>query len=430
MSGTTQLFRPQAVHSVAVDSEYKDALKVMRPALWWAGLFVGALTIAAVVWSAFFTIPVSVAGQGIILVPEGIVDVVANAGGQVQELSVATGQVVTTDMVVARLGQPDTELNLEVAIGELADARKFLAQLNDFHTRDVSSRNAARDARSRALRDRVQAMTERRDALVEQGKDIGRLVEGGSVPRDRLLNINHEILLTTGQISDAENELGTISTNSAIEATAEQRERLEAVRHFTEAERKVSTLTEQLARMETVRSPFAGRVIEAKVNVGQMVQPGTPVIAVERTKPGEVSAGRVVVAYVDAADGKKIRTGMPVEISPATTRREEHGFIRGTVTHVSDVPASSAGMLRALQNDRLVQTFLQTLGAPFEVTVSLDIDPTDSSQFAWSSQRTNPPSIDSGTMAEVRVTTRSSSLLSLAVPALKYMGIDAEDNRQ
>lgn len=428
MSGTAQLFRPQAVHAVATDSEYKDALKVMRPALWGAGLFVTALTIAAVVWSAFFTIPVSVAGQGIILAREGIVDVVANAGGQVQDLSVGTGDMVTAGMVVAKVSQPDTALNLAIAEGERADARKFLEQLVDFHARDIASREEARAGRTRTLRERVQAMSERRDALSTQRKDIDRLVESGVVPRDRLMSINQEILLTSGQISDAENELGTMAANAAIEATTEQRERLEAERRVTEAERKVASLKEQLARMEAVRSPFTGRVVEAKANVGQMVQPGTPVIAIERQKPGEASAGRVVVAYVGAADGKKISVGMPVEISPTTTRREEHGFIRGKVTHVSDVPASSAGMFRALQNDRLVQTFLQTLGAPFEVTVALETDPADPSRFLWSSQRADPPAIDSGTMVEVRITTRATSLLSLAVPALKYLGPDAEDS--
>ncbi len=37
---------------------------------------------------------------------------------------------------------------------------------------------------------------------------------------------------------------------------------------------------------------------------------------------------------------------MAVEISPSSTRREEHGVIRGRIERVADVPASSAGLLR------------------------------------------------------------------------------------
>ncbi|MDF2096112.1 NHLP bacteriocin system secretion protein [Aquibaculum arenosum] len=402
----------------------------MRPALWGAGLVVAALTLAAVVWSGFFRIPIAVSGQGIILAPAGIADVVANAPGQVRELAVQPGHEITEGAVVARISQPDVDLNLAVARGELEDARTFLNQLTDFHQRDVASRDAARAARARSLRERIEATKGRRDALIAQGRDLQQLVEKGLVRRDRLLDLNHEILIAEGQIADAEDELEAIASNAAIEATEEQRERLEAERRITEALRKVRSLTEQLERMGAVRSPFVGRVVESKVNVGQMVESGTPVITLERRDPEQTSRVPIVVTYVEAADGKKIQPGMEVEISPSTTTREEHGFIRGTVTHVSDVPASSAGMLRALQNDHLVQSFVQRLGAPFEVTVLPESHPDGSGRLMWSSQRPNPPRIESGTMAEVRITTRSNSLLSLAIPAFKYLGADPEDQTE
>lgn len=422
MAKSTDLFRPQAMASLASEGVYKDALRVMRPGLWFAGLFIAVIIAGGLVWSAFFTLPVSVNGQGILLSSGGVADVVANAGGQVHELAVAPGENVVPDMIVARISQPDVELELEVAKGQLADARKFRNELTRFQQQDLSTRDDAREARSASLGQRIAAMTERRDALVVQRDGLERLVGTGVVTRDRLMGANQEILVITSQISDAQDELASQRSSAAIETTAQERERLDANRAVTEAERKVTTLSEQLDRMGAVRSPFGGRVVEAKANVGQMVQSGTPILTLERALPGQSTPTPVVIAYVGAADGKKIQPGMAVEISPSTTRREEHGFIQGTVTHVSDVPASSAGMLRTLQNDRLVQTFVQALGAPFEVTIALKTEPADATRPVWSSPRPNPPEIDSGTMAEIRVTTRSTSLLALAIPALKYGG--------
>jgi HlyD family secretion protein len=418
MARSIDLFRPQAVHSLASEGIYTDALKVMRPGTWFAGLLVVAVIVGGLVWSAFFTIPVSVNGQGILLSSGGVADVVANAGGQVHDLTVVPGDTVTPDMVVARISQPDVELELDVARGQLADARTFLDELVRFQEQDLSTRDAARQARSVSLNQRILAMTERRDALIEQREGLERLLGTGV----RLMGANQEILVINTQISEAQDELATLSSNAAIEATREERERLEANRAVAETQRRVTTLSAQLDRMGAVRSPFGGRVVEAKANVGQMVQAGTPVLTLERSLAGDSRPTPIVVAYVGAADGKKIVPGMAVEISPSTTRREEHGFIRGTVTYVSDVPASSAGMLRTLQNDRLVQTFVQSLGAPFEVTIALQTEPDDGARPMWSSPRPNPPQIDSGTMAEIRVTTRSTSLLALAIPALRYGG--------
>jgi HlyD family secretion protein len=425
MAVSPDLFRPQAIAALDAEGTYKDALKVMRPGLWGAGLLLVAIIIGGLVWSAFFSIPVTVNGQGIFLSSAGVADVVANAGGQVHELAVSPGDFVEPDMVVARISQPDVELELAVAQGRLADAEQFRDELTRFQSQDLESRDAARTTRSASLENRIAALTERRDALIAQRNDLDGLVGSGVITRDRLMGLNQDILVINSQISEAADELSSLASTAAIETTASERERLDADRAVTEAQRQVTTLTEQLARMGVVRSPFGGRVVETKVNVGSMVQPGTPVLTIERQEANGAPSTPVVIAYVGAADGKKITPGMSVEVSPSTTRREEHGFIRGTVTAVSDVPASSAGMLRTLQNDRLVQTFIQSMGAPFEVTIALQTDAEDPNRLLWSSPRPNPPDVDSGTMAEIRVTTRTTPLLALAIPALRYAGGDA-----
>lgn len=410
---------------MAASHVYKDALTVMRPRMWGAGLFIVTLLIAAIVWSAFFRVPVSVNGQGILLAPGGMIDVVADAGGQVRALDVAPGDAVEPDTVVAHINQPELDLKLSVARSELLDAEKFRTDLIQFQQRDAKNRQTRRSARETSLTNRVSAVKERRDALADQRAGLYRLVENGTVVRERLMSIDQDLLIMNSQIAEAEDERVAMASEAAIKETEDERARLEADRRVAEARRSVATIEQQLARMGAVRSPFAGRVVETKVNVGQVVQPGTAVVALERKPERTASKLPFVVAYVSASDGKKIRKGMAVEVSPATTRREEHGFVIGHVAQVSEVPASSAGMMRRLQNDRLVQTFLHDLGAPFEVTIVLDSDPRNDDKPLWSSRLGTSPPIDSGTLAQVRVTVRSTSLLAMAIPALQYVDADA-----
>ncbi|MEN2976336.1 NHLP bacteriocin system secretion protein (plasmid) [Tistrella bauzanensis] len=424
----TELFRPAAIESFVTSSQYRDALRVMRPRLWASGLFLVALILGGLVWSVLFHVPISVGGQGILLAPGGMIDVVADAAGQVRALDASPGSTVRSGAVVARIAQPDLDLKLTIARAEMDDAIRFRDDLARFQDHDGANRAGLRIAREASLAARIQALELRRVSLLDQQASLRRLLKTGTVTRDRLLQVDQEVLGVDSRIADARDERVAMAAEAALQETEREKARLEAERRVAEAEREASGLARQLERTSSVRSPFDGRVVEAKVNVGQMVQPGTAMVTLERhagaSHPGDGGALPYVTAYVTAADGKKIRPGMPVEISPTTTRREEHGFLRGHVLHVSDVPASSAGMLKTLQNDRLVQTFQDGMGAPFEVMVAIDPDPARPDQPLWSSPRDHPPRIEAGMLAELRFTVRSGPLVALAIPALQYTGPD------
>ncbi|MEP9380562.1 NHLP bacteriocin system secretion protein [Aquabacter sp. CN5-332] len=429
MSGSDPLFRPQAVASLAVGDDHHDALRVMRPRLWGAGLALVALVVGAVAWSAVFTVPISVDGEGIVLSPGRIIDVVADATGQIRELTVGPGDIVELGMVVARVEQPDLRLKLGVARGELDDALRFRDALVRFQEREAAEEKAVRTARLASLGDRVAALQHQGGTLREQQAGLEQLLERKMVTRERLIEVSAEVLEVGSQIADARDEISKIESLAVIKAAENTRTLLEADRKVTEARRSVTTMEEQLERLGSVRSPFRGHVVEVKANIGQMVQPGTPILAVERV-PRPAPNGRsrdgvpapLVVAYVKAADGKKIAAGMVAEISPLTAPREEYGFIRGHVVHVAEAPASTAGMIRTLQNDRLVGSFVDRLGVPLEITIEPEMDPGDPAEPLWSSGRgAAAPPVASGTLADVRVTVRSTSLLSLILPILNRL---------
>ena len=167
----------------------------------------------------------------------------------------------------------------------------------------------------------------------------------------------------------------------------------------------------------SVISPYAGRVVERLVDVGSPIEKNAPLLSLE----GLNAAGGVdleAVVYMAPADGKKIRPGMEVQVSPSTVRREEYGFMRGQVASVGQFPATPQGMLRVLGNSELVDA-LSAAGAPIEVRVKLLTDAANPGGYAWSSPSGPPTPVDSGTLCEASITLEQRRPIGLVIPALK-----------
>jgi HlyD family secretion protein len=167
-------------------------------------------------------------------------------------------------------------------------------------------------------------------------------------------------------------------------------------------------------------------VVELKVNPGEMIERGAPLLALLPDTGGPSANGRapvlplVATLYVPQADGKRIRPGMEVQIVPSTVKREEFGFIVARVVSVAAVPATQEGMQRALKNRQLVSS-LSSGGAPFEIRAELLPSPTTPTGYQWSSSRGPESVLTGGSPCKAEVVTRSEPLLQLAIPALRRL---------
>jgi hypothetical protein len=149
-----------------------------------------------------------------------------------------------------------------------------------------------------------------------------------------------------------------------------------------------------------VYSPYNGRILELKADVGSLVGQGASLASLEFAGEG---VEQEVVMYIAPADGKRIQPGMTVQIAPITAQVEEHGFLLGQVASVSEFPATYAGMLRVLGSEELIQA-LGINGAPIEVRIVLQADESTPSGYRWSSSQGPDFSISSGTLASATIT--------------------------
>lgn len=145
---------------------------------------------------------------------------------------------------------------------------------------------------------------------------------------------------------------------------------------------QLKQLQQQMENASKVVSTVDGQVVEVTVAKGDYVRAGTSLVSI---KAGD-DAGRLAsVLYVAAEDGKKLRPGMEVHITPSTVRSEEYGFLLGKVTAVSEYPVTTEKLQQVLGGKELAQKFLQAAnGTPIEVKVELIPDKTPSG-YLWTS---------------------------------------------
>ncbi|ONG53803.1 NHLP bacteriocin system secretion protein [Pseudoroseomonas deserti] len=414
------LFRAAAIAEASAPDRHDEALRVMRP--WTVGV-VGALlclAVGGIAWSAFVDVPIKVSGRGILLPSGGVVDIVADTDGRIDRLLARPGQRVEAGQPVAVVDQSEVRLQLALAEGQAADALRHRRELAAFHGRETAAAEAFRIARDAALAGNLRMLDERIGMMSEREGVLERLAQQNLVNRDRALYARVEVFQLREQIATARNERQQLSLDQALKRTQQERETLEAERRVDETGRQAEALRARLDRLGEVLAPYSGTVVEQKANAGHVVTRGTALLTIERDPEGGRDAP-VAVIYVTAQDGKRLAPGLPVEVSPSSTRREEDGFVHGRVVRVSHTPASSAGLLRTLQNDQLVRSFTTELGAPFEVEVALDPDRATRSGLRWSTGRGPDFAIESGTLAEAEVTVRSVRLLGLGFPALRSL---------
>ncbi len=186
----------------------------------------------------------------------------------------------------------------------------------------------------------------------------------------------------------------------------------EAGINLVAAERDVEEIE---AVMETwrLRAPISGRVTEVKAQAGAVLQPGQSVLGI-----GAGEEGLDVLMYVPSAEGKRVETGMPVLISPATVRSAEYGYVTGVVTSLSEFPASVDSMAAVLQNQELAEAFSSD-GAPYAGRVGLTPDPAAARGVAWTSAKGAEVNLTAGTLAEIDIEVESQPPIALVVPMIR-----------
>lgn len=134
---------------------------------------------------------------------------------------------------------------------------------------------------------------------------------------------------------------------------------------------------------EYIYSDYDGIVDEVMVETGSIINVGTPICSIRRTQNRDELTG---VLYIPVEQGKRVETGMSIQLAPNGVDASQSGWLLGVVRFVSQYPTSTTAMSKVLGNEQLVQYILNNeRGAVMEVKFDLVKDENSESGYLWTS---------------------------------------------
>lgn len=404
--------------------------------------------VAAVVFSLLYKVPTKVIGEGLLLIEQDrLVLVRSRATGRLADLYVAVGDWVNEKQVIGRVAQEELEDKIREAEVRLAELKRQDLALRQFEEQEKASKDAA----IRRLREAI--MTARTDGL-DKLEIAGRMVTGADKLRVKkylndleLLESREKLYDVRDNLNKGDSRLAELELDQVTAENGRERARLERKLKIGELETRLELDIQKLKRTSVVVSTSPGRVAQAEIAIGGLVHEGAPVILLHAPRSGhgvdESGPPYDTIVFVPAGEGKRIEVDNPVEVVPATVKREENGFIRGRVVAISELPATKMAMEAALEHPELVDTFLKRYapGAVLRVQVKLEEKPgpaasavlvADGSNpgvaprsFRWSSSAGPEKPLKTGTMCQASIVVERRRLIRLILPwTRKVVGAD------
>ena len=420
MADKDQLFRKVSLERLSSPEQLETLIRVVTPSAWLALAPLAGLVVLGLVWGWYGSIPSKVSGKCILLNRTGLADIASAVSGRIVDMPIKVGEAVKAGQEIARVAQPELDDRIEKAEARLRELDAQGKVVQTFSTRgEVLSGQALAQSRANLER-QYEAARARARLATERAAVQAKLLEDGLVTAQTVVATQQEKVQAELEAESLRNQIQQLGLRK-LEGEKQSRSEVAGIEsQINEARRTLDSLLEARRQAASITSPFAGRVVELKSGPGLLVNPGSPMLTVERAG---AEGGIEAVVYLAAADGKRVRPGMETQITPSTVRREEHGFMPAKVSYVADYPATPQSMQLLLQNDTLVAA-LGGSSPPIEIRAALEVAPTRSG-YRWSTAGGPPIGLSSGTLCQAEVVVERQRPLSLVIPILKKsIGVD------
>jgi|LakMenEpi03Aug12_release.lakeMendotaPanAssembly.Ray.scaffolds.fasta_scaffold81576_3 HlyD family secretion protein len=405
MSDQNPLFRKAALDKLSSPERLDVLMQVTSPKGWLALATMGGLLAGVIVWSIIGSIPTRINGQGMLIRGGALREIKAGGTGVIEELTLTQGGTVAINQLVGRIRRPD----VRAGTAETAITASRLA---------VEAR--ATEAEHRATQGGLRAqILNTEEEIGRTQSQLAKAEEEVGLRRDQF----ERGLSTRIQVAQAEQQVesvrariaslqGQIRQNRAQISSLEQQIRAAALR-ASGAQGEVRTSQVQEEMVSQVKSEVAGRIIELRVKPGDAVQPGQTLAIVE-----PLDGPMQTILYVDSRTARQIRPGMEAQISPTEIRREEFGYIKGTVAEVGAAPVTLQKMQSDLANQALAQEIYGKV-APIEIRAEIALDTATPSGFAWSTSEGPPFSISGNSRINVDVVVDRRPPYTYVIPMIR-----------
>lgn len=395
--------------------ELDRLVTVTTPLGWFALGTVGFVVLAALVWGFAGSIPTTVSGEGILLRGGRIASVVALGTGKVTELTVTVGDQVSAGQVVGAITQPTLESQIAGQKAAVAKLQANYDTVNTEQTRGLQEQLAFLEKQRDSTRTSITSYQQLVKSLTAIVQSQQQLMTKGLIPATSYIQTQSQLSQTEMSLLQAENQLKKIVADVTSAKISADQAIFAAETQLLTQKSQLDELQTQLVETSKLVASNDGEVIGLVTLPGQAISTGDAVVSVEA-----LNEDMKALVYMSSGEGKRVRPGMTIQISPGTAEVYDYGYLIARVSAVSEAPATQEAMLSLLGNQRLVQSFTEK-GAPIAVEAALELDAQTKSGFLWSSSKGPPFEIRSGTLCTARVITQEQPPITLVIPLLKEL---------
>ena len=466
------IFRAEALEQFESPEQLELLLKVTNRRAWVSLFTIALLVVSAVGWSIFGQIPITVSGMGVLVFPRTVISIQTPSDGQITSLAVTVGTKVKEGDLIGTIAQSglleqlsseqsrlkelvdrndlmaETSSRLvEMEDDNLARQRKLLntrithstqvaekqldsqttflgGQLESIDELILMQNNLGDRLRSRyiKIRDLERKGLSSKDAILESEQNLIDNRERMSELKVKVEEIKLAMLTADEvyqrqlqQVAQMESEREQLAISKSKRRQAEIEAQLNRELEIQVARSRISEIESELDTRGKIVSGYSGRVLELSVGVGQIVSAGQRVGSIETVNKDKELIG---LGYLNMADGNKVKTGMPLRITPTSVRRERYGSIEAVVTEVSPFPVTSDAVESVIGSRDIAQDVLQG-SSKIQISAHLTSDAGTPSGYKWTSGRGTPDGVSSGSVAEVYATVEYRRPISFAIPLLR-----------
>jgi len=467
-----QLFRKEALERISSPERLDQIMQVVSFQKWIPLAAFSTIIGAGAVWSIVGRIPVTVNGQGVLVFPSKVVPFQSQGAGRLLTLKVRVGDVVKKGQVIAIIDQAELQKKLQQTKAKLEQLRSQDRDASTLQQQRIGLDQVALQQQRLTLENSLQATQSVSPLLREKGLESIRsdrqnlqqrlqttrellptlrqryeirqqLLQEGAVSGDAVLQARQELIDGEARVNDAQSQLKQLDVKEA-DAQRQYLENLNSIRdlqarlkeldtkqasqaqqdldaltnrkkEMQETAREIAQLQLQLKNTGQIVSQHTGRIIELSASPGQLISQGGTVGAIE----AQDSTGKLMsVAFFPAGEGKKLKPGMKLQITPTTVKREEFGGIVGTINSISTFPITQEGAVHSIGSAEAVKALLSQ-GPQIEAIATLQPDSSTFSGWKWSSSKGPTQKVTSGTPTIVRVMVEERAPISFVFPILK-----------
>ncbi|MCX6287141.1 MAG: NHLP bacteriocin system secretion protein [Bacteroidetes bacterium] len=390
-------------------------LKITRPRYWISLAALGLLTVVAVFWGIFGSIPQRIDGLGEIVSGKGLHGIIALYPGGIEQVNIELGEKVKEGEILLHLVQPQLrhqliELNAELDVLKLQDS---LLQTRDTKDYPYKMRfyNLEEERLNREL-NQIQDQISFFELKMQQQQDLW---DKGLATRENFVNAKN-------QLSDAKNQ--HIQTEQMVKSNELDQQSWKYERQYKQEDylgqiqilkKKIADLQDDYDRQTIIRSPVDGMIIDKSVTSGDFVNAGTRMMVVEDM---ENEKNHLLDLFIPFNSNAVVEPGMQTMIEPFTVNHNLYGWLMGEVVEVNHFVSNTTSIIDELNNPDLV-ALIEQQGPTYRVKIRLIADSSTISGFKWSNKAGPPYTINTGTLCRASVVVKQKPPIDYIIPIFK-----------